>query len=155
GDGAVSATAGTRQFFGELRRRSVFQVGAAYLVAGWLLIQVASTVAPQFGLPAWAPRLVTLLVALGFPVAIVLAWAFEMTPGGIARDARSRNTRFIVAFACVAAMGALAWFFRAGLTAGSAPGVRSLAVLPFANLATDADSETLADGLAEELLGSL
>ena len=61
----------------ELKRRKVFRIGVAYLVAGWLVIQVAATVAPQFGMPDWKPRLVTFLVMLGFPLALVLAWALS------------------------------------------------------------------------------
>ena len=72
--------------YAELRRRKVFKVGGAYLVVAWLLIQVAATVAPQLQLRDWAPRMLTLVLLLGFPVALVLAWALDSTPG------RSRHT---------------------------------------------------------------
>src|SRR3954447_7417414 len=72
-------------FFGELKRRNVYKVAVAYAVVGWLLIQVATQVFPFFDIPNWAVRLVVLLLMLGFPVALILAWAFEITPEGIKR----------------------------------------------------------------------
>src|ERR1700681_4227670 len=72
-------------FFAELKRRNVYKVAVAYAVAAWLLIQVATQVFPFFDIPNWAVRLVVLLLILGFPVALVLAWAFEITPEGIKR----------------------------------------------------------------------
>ena len=66
----------------ELQRRKVFKVGAAYLVIGWLLIQVAATIAPQLNLPEWAPRLITFVILLGFPIAILLAWAVDLSADG-------------------------------------------------------------------------
>jgi hypothetical protein len=74
-----------RNFFGELKRRSVYKVAVAYAVVGWLLIQVATQVFPFFEIPNWGVRLVILLLMLGFPVALILAWAFELTPEGIKR----------------------------------------------------------------------
>src|SRR5204862_6890559 len=70
-------------FFSELKRRNVYKVAVAYAVAAWLLIQVATQVFPFFDIPNWAVRLGVLLLILGFPVALVLAWAFEITPEGI------------------------------------------------------------------------
>ncbi|RPH96405.1 MAG: hypothetical protein EHM68_11270, partial [Lysobacterales bacterium] len=67
----------------ELKRRKVLRVAGAYAVVGWLVIQVAETVAPQLNLPEWAPRLITLTVLLGFPVALVLAWMLDHGPGGL------------------------------------------------------------------------
>ena len=72
-----------RNFFAELKRRSVYKVGAGYAVVAWLLIQVATQVFPFFDVPTWAVRLVVLLLAIGFPIALVLAWAFEVTPSGL------------------------------------------------------------------------
>src|SRR5437016_13990662 len=72
-------------FFGELKRRNVYKVAVAYGVPAWLLIQVATQVFPFFGIPNWAVRLVVLLLILGFPVALILSWAFEITPEGIKR----------------------------------------------------------------------
>src|ERR687887_2048754 len=70
-------------FFGELKRRNVYRVAVAYSVVAWLLVQIASQVFPFFDIPNWAVRLVVLLLAIGFPVALILAWAFELTPEGI------------------------------------------------------------------------
>ena len=72
-------------FLSELKRRNVYKVAVAYAVVGWLLVQVATQVFPFFDVPTWAVRLVILLLVLGFPVALVLAWAFEITPEGIKR----------------------------------------------------------------------
>src|SRR5438105_5825418 len=74
-----------RNFLGELKRRNVYKVAVAYAVVSWLLIQVATQVFPFFEIPNWAVRLVVLLLMLGFPVALILAWAFELTPEGIKR----------------------------------------------------------------------
>jgi RNA polymerase sigma factor (sigma-70 family) len=75
----------SRNFFAELKRRKVYKVGIAYAVVAWLLIQVASQIFPLFEIPSWAVRLVVLLLIIGFPVALILAWAFELTPEGIKR----------------------------------------------------------------------
>src|SRR5438874_12813382 len=72
-------------FFGEAKRRNVYKVAVAYAVVGWLLIQVATQVFPFLEIPNWMIRLVILLTALGFPVALIIAWAFELTPQGIKR----------------------------------------------------------------------
>src|ERR1700692_2997424 len=73
-------------FFAELRRRNVYKVAVAYAVVSWLLIQIATQVFPFFEIPNWAVRLVVLLLILGFPVALILSWAFEITPEGIKRE---------------------------------------------------------------------
>src|SRR6266511_4932760 len=74
-----------KQFFTELKRRNVYKVAIAYGVVAWLLMQVASQIFPFFEIPNWAVRLVVLLLVIGFPVAMILAWAFELTPEGIKR----------------------------------------------------------------------
>src|SRR5881227_2890511 len=76
----------SRNFFTELKRRNVYKVVVAYAVASWLLIQIATQVFPFFEIPNWAVRLVVLLLILGFPVALILSWAFELTPEGIKRE---------------------------------------------------------------------
>src|SRR5512132_1850096 len=84
-------------FFGELKRRNVYKVAVAYAVVGWLLIQVATQVFPFLEIPNWMIRLVILLTAFGFPVALIIAWAFELTPEGIKRteaaDAARQHSR--------------------------------------------------------------
>ena len=72
-------------FFAELKRRNVYKVAIAYAVVGWLLIQVATQVFPFFEIPNWAVRLVVLAIVIGFPIALVIAWAFELTPEGLKR----------------------------------------------------------------------
>src|SRR5438132_9601140 len=72
-------------FFSELKRRNVYKVAVAYAVVGWLLVQVATQVFPFFEIPNWAVRLVVLLLIIGFPIALIIAWAFEVTPEGIKR----------------------------------------------------------------------
>jgi len=74
-----------KNFFAELKRRNVYKVAIAYGVVAWLLIQVATQVFPLIEIPNWAVRLVVLAIVIGFPVALVLAWAFELTPEGIKR----------------------------------------------------------------------
>src|SRR4029453_14690230 len=75
-----------KSFFSELKRRNVYKVAAAYAVVSWLLIQIATQVFPFFGVPNWAVRLLVLLLVVGFPVALSLSWAFEITPEGVKRD---------------------------------------------------------------------
>src|ERR1700736_2986641 len=72
-------------FFGELKRRNVYKVAVAYAVVSWLLIQIATQVFPFFEIPSWAVRLVVLAIVIGFPIALVIAWAFELTPEGLKR----------------------------------------------------------------------
>src|SRR3981081_1454988 len=72
-------------FFTELRRRNVYKVAVAYAIVGWLVVQISSTVLPTFHAPEWVVQTLVVLVALGFPIALVLAWAFELTPEGIKR----------------------------------------------------------------------
>src|SRR5471030_2908276 len=74
------------KFFAELKRRNVYQIAVAYAVVAWLLIQVATQVFPFFDIPNWLVRLVVLLTIVGFPIALVWAWAFELTPAGIKRE---------------------------------------------------------------------
>src|SRR6187399_1597404 len=74
-----------RRFFEELKRRNVYKVAVAYAIVGWLLIQIATQVLPFFEIPNWGVRLVVLVVIIGFPIALVVAWAFELTPEGLRR----------------------------------------------------------------------
>src|SRR5256714_6011459 len=74
-----------KNFFGELKRRNVYKVAVAYAIVGWLMVQIATQVFPFLEIPNWVVRLVIVLVAVGFPIALVIAWAFELTPEGIKR----------------------------------------------------------------------
>src|SRR5256714_7153854 len=73
------------KFFTELKRRNVYKIAVAYAVVAWLLIQVATQVFPFFEVPSWAIRLIVLVLAIGFPIALALAWVFDITPEGIVR----------------------------------------------------------------------
>jgi hypothetical protein len=133
-------------FFSELKRRNVYKVAVAYAVFGWLLVQIATQVFPFFEIPNWAVRLVVLLIIIGFPIALVIAWAFEATPQGIKRtdaaDAAGQHSRgkawiYVVAVGAALSIGL---FFLGRYTASTkqsgrpAPTQKSIAVLPFANL---------------------
>ena len=74
-----------QKFFAELKRRNVYKVAVAYAVVGWLLIQIATQIFPFFEIPNWGVRLVVLIIAIGFPIGLILAWAFELTPEGLKR----------------------------------------------------------------------
>jgi hypothetical protein len=141
-------------FLSELRRRKVFQVAIGYLAVAWLLVQVTATILPAFDLPVWALRFVVLLFALGFPVAVLMAWALELTPEGVKLDITASGGRRMIAIAAVLAAVALGWFFRGQLlparparpapaaAAASAPmqaelDERSIAVLPLVNASND------------------
>ncbi len=159
--------------FEELKRRKVFKVGVGYLVVAWLLVQVASIGFPAFDAPAWALRIFILVVLLGFPVALMFAWAFDVTPEGLkAEPAQRGNKRFVLVAVALAAL-AFAWYFKgepavreaaearvtpaAVAAAQAAPAVdpNSIAVLPFVDMSQGQDQEYFSDGLSEELLNLL
>ena len=161
-----------KEFFGEAKRRNVYKVAAAYAVVGWLLIQVATQVFPFLEIPNWAIRLVILLTALGFPVALIIAWAFELTPQGLKRteaaDAARQHSRggVWIMVVVVAAMLSLGVFFLGRYTAGNAAArqnevaptsnaEKSIAVLPLLNESGDPKDEYFSDGLSEELIAAL
>ena len=168
------------KFFAELQRRNVYRVAVAYAVVSWLLIQVATQVFPFFEIPNWAVRLVVLALLLAFPVALVLAWAFELTPEGIKRtedvvpheSIRPRTGRKIVAITVVLAALAGGMFgfriFRPKLMSDSVPTPvetpapvaipipeKSIAVLRFENLSDDKQNAFFADGMQGEILSHL
>src|SRR5215831_4779018 len=153
-------------FFGELKRRNVYKVGVAYAVVGWLLIQVATQVFPFLEIPNWAIRLVIFITALGFPMALIVAWAFELTPEGIKRteeaDAAGQQSKSH-AWIYVALVGAaisVALFFLGRCTApiqrGAAGAVeKSIAILPFENLSEEKGNAYFAEGVQDEILTRL
>jgi TolB-like protein/Tfp pilus assembly protein PilF len=133
------------KFFGELRRRRVVRVAATYGLAAWLVVQVADAVFPPLGLPGWAMTLVVVLAILGFPVAVALAWAFELTQDGVRREAVADSS---APRAAVALEGAPA------APTGPTPAA-SVAVLPFVDMSESQDQGYFCDGIAEEILNSL
>jgi TolB-like protein/Tfp pilus assembly protein PilF len=140
----------------ELKRRKVFKVGAAYLVVAWLVVQAASIVFPTFEAPPWALRIFILAVLLGFPIALVLAWAVEIDEGGAFRleVAPIGNKRMYGIAAGLAAL-AIGWYLVGRPHAHADADARSVAVLPFVNMSADANQEYFSDGIAEELLNRL
>jgi len=161
-------------FFSELKRRNVYKVAVAYLIVGWLSVQIATQVFPFLEIPNWVVRLVIVLIAIGFPIALVIAWAFEATPEGIKRtevaDAMPAVTRqkkhaWIYVVVIGAAISAALFFLgrytaqsreggRPPATAGSLP-QKSIAVLPFDNLSRDPDNAFFAEGVQDEILTRL
>jgi TolB-like protein len=154
-----------KTFFAELRRRNVYKVAIAYAVVAWLLMQVASQIFPFFEIPNWAVRLVVLLLVIGFPVALILAWAFELTPEGIKRTEfadesptktpRNRVWLYVVVVAAALSVGI---FFLGRYTSSKQSAElpeKSIAVLPLANESGDASQDYFSDGLTEELINGL
>ena len=157
-----------KKFFGELQRRNVYKVAAAYAVLSWLLIQIATQTFPVFDVPAWASRLVILLLLLGFPVALVLAWAYELTPEGVKRthevepsESIVRTTGRKIDFAIIGVLLAVIAFLLFRPDGATPPqfvdGIpeKSIAVLPFADLSATGDQEYFSDGITEQIINSL
>ncbi len=158
-----------KTFFGELKRRNVYKVAVAYLVAGWALAQGLAQVLPVFSIPNWVIQLLVVLIVMGLPVALGLAWAFELTPEGLKRtetaDAMPEATRrkkyvwiYVVVIGGLLSIGL---FFLGRYSA--APGqhaavdtsAKSIAVLPFENLSDDKQNTYFADGVQDQILTNL
>ena len=145
--------------FAELKRRKVLKVGGAYLVVAWLIVQAASIGFPAFEAPPWALRVFIFVVMLGFPIALVFAWVFEVTADGVRTAPSSRASVGVFVVAAALATLAVAWYFkgqpsyRAGdVAVNEEP---SVAVLPFANISGKPEEEYFSDGMTEELLNVL
>jgi TolB-like protein/Tfp pilus assembly protein PilF len=158
-------------FFGELKRRNVYKVAVAYAVVGWLLVQVATQVFPFFDIPNWAVRLIVLAIVIGFPIALVIAWAYEATPEGIKRTeiadampatASQKKHAWIYIVVVGAALSAGLFFVgrytARTMTATGSPDTisqKSIAVLPFDNLSDDKSNAYFAEGIQDEILTRL
>src|SRR5438874_1917115 len=158
-------------FFAELKRRNVYKVAVAYAIVGWLSIQIATQIFPFLEIPNWIVRLVIVLIAIGFPIALVIAWAFEATPEGIKRTevadsmpavTRQKKHAWIYIVVVGAALSA-ALFFLGRYTVGNKTtaaarnelSAKSIAVLPFDNLSRDPDNAYFAEGVQDEILTRL
>ena len=157
-----------KKFFVELQRRNVYKVAVAYGVVSWLLIQIATQVFPIFEIPNWAARMVVFLLLLGFPVALVLAWAYELTPEGLQRTdaidpsksiARStgRKLDFVIIGVLLAVIAVMAFQHYRPVKPSSVAGVpeKSIAILPFLDFSQTKDQEYFSDGITEQIINSL
>jgi TolB-like protein len=157
------------KLFDELKRRNVVRVGIAYIVLGWVALQVGDILFDMFETPAWVGKTLAVLLLLGFPFALVFAWAFEMTPEGVKKTeevdqsesithSTGKKLNMVIIAALVVALGYFIWERQGLVEAGSeATAVidKSIAVLPFVNMSSDKEQEWFADGLTEEILNSL
>jgi TolB-like protein/tetratricopeptide (TPR) repeat protein len=162
-------------FFAELKRRNVYKVAVAYAIVGWLLIQIVTQVFPFLEIPAWVVRLVIALVAIGFPIALVIAWAFELTPQGLKRTedvdlaAQRRTKSYAWIYVVIVGAGfSIGLFFigrytvrntasaaRTEAATGSSISQKSIAVLPFENLSEDKANAYFATGMQDMILTKL
>ncbi|MDZ7643296.1 MAG: hypothetical protein U5K76_03070 [Woeseiaceae bacterium] len=160
----------------ELKRRNVFRIGIAYAVASWVLLQVVDVISPALDLPGWVTRLVLLILGIGLIPVLVFAWAFEITPEGLKKEAdvdrtksiageTGRKLNYVIIGFLVAAVALLlverqmrpdaAPAVDTELAAQAAERDGSIAVLPFVNMSSDAEQEYFSDGITEEILNSL
>src|SRR5438067_11160657 len=174
-----------RFFFSELKRRNVYKVAVAYIVAGWALSQGIAQVFPVFDIPNWLIRLFVVLIIIGLPIALVLAWSFELTPQGIkrtedvdallatnvgvvaaAQQPKKRTWIFVVIIGALVSIGLflLGRYSTSSVTFGEGgrpPAVagslpqKSIAVLPFDNLSRDPDNAYFCEGVQDEILSRL
>jgi len=129
-------------FYQELKRRKVIRVAIVYVVVAWIIVEAASVMFPGLLLPEWSVRLVIGLAILGFPIALVMAWAIELTPDGLKSDSAARQAAEDKAVADTTEKNEKGSF-------------DSIAVLPFLNLSNDPDNEYFSDGMSEEILNLL
>ncbi len=153
--------------WGELKRRNVVRVAVAYAVVSWLILQLTDVLMPLLGLPEWVDRLVFLLLVIGFPLALIFAWAFELTPEGLRKEKDVDRAQSITPitgrkldFAIIAVLAVALVFFVGthqwgGETGNAEIADKSIAVLPFVNMSSDPEQEYFSDGISEELLNVL
>jgi TolB-like protein/Tfp pilus assembly protein PilF len=158
-----------RNFFSELKRRNVYKVAVAYAVVGWVIAQIATQIFPFLEIPNWIVRLVIVLIAIGFPIALVIAWAFEITPQGIERTeiadtmptAPGQKKHAWIYVAIVGAVLSIGLFFlgrygfRNASSSSNELSPKSIAVLPFDNLSEEKGNAYFAEGIQDEILTRL
>src|SRR5207247_2837132 len=158
-------------FFAELKRRNVYKVAVAYIIAGWAVSQGIAQVFPVFDVPNWVIRLIVLFIIIGLPIALVLAWMFELTPQGIMRteaaDAMPQAARpekhVWISVVVIGAAISIGLFFLCRYTAGNKTAAatpnelpaKSSGVLPFVDLSPARDEEYFCDGISEAILDAL
>jgi adenylate cyclase len=156
-----------KKFLAELKRRNVYKVAVAYGVVSWLLIQITTQIFPVFEIPNWGARLVIVALALGFPVALVLAWAYELTPEGLKPTEevdlhkpfvrqKGRTLDFVIIGVLVSIIAVMTFgYFRR--TEPRVPKVpeKSIVILPFADISPAKDQEYFSDGITEQIIDSL
>lgn len=151
----------------ELKQRNVYRVGVLYLVLSWLVLQISDVLISLLALPEWSGKLVLLLLLIGFPIALVMAWAFELTPDGIVREEKlhesdrrpheRRKIDFVILGALLVALAWLAWNHDWGdhKPENGAGQIRSLVVLPLVNLMNDETQSYFVDGMHDALITEL
>src|SRR4026209_44867 len=144
-------------FFEELQRRKVYRVAAAYIIAAGFIIQIGSAVFPAWELPNWTLRLVVVLLLIGFPISLILAWAYDITPQGIRatpapRTHRRRNLVLLIAIGIFASVVAGFFLFPRAFKRNVE---KSIAVLPFQSLSDEKENAYFADGMQDDILTNL
>ena len=156
-------------FVGELKRRKVIRVGIAYLIAAWVIAQVSALALESFEAPAWAIKTILYVLVIGFPLAMIFSWAFDMTPDGIkltqpatASSESTESSRLDYVLIAGLAIVAVVAVWQGSQTADDSTdttrakgATTSIAVLPFADMSPGGDQEYFGDGIAEELLDEL
>src|SRR5437870_1871854 len=157
-----------QKFSAELKRRNVYKVGAVYAVSAWLLIQAASILFPTFEAPGWVMKVFVAVVAAGFPIALILAWAFELTPEGLKRTefageppTKAPHNRVWIYVVTIAGAISIGLFFLGRYTVTSKQSgsvevpAKSIAVLPLVNTSGDPGNDYICESLSEELMAVL